>query len=282
MENPFQSAPRSVQWAVVMLAALPVFDTIVALNVMPAELWASQWPARLPSIVIQLTIAAGLLYGINIIRLLFIASVLFMVGTDIFAWSQLGVYSMSLVASLTPRLIQCVAFVLCVLPDTNRYFAGKHEPPAESEPATVTKSTRHFSKIILLLLVLILGLVVVQRFGPLLEDASFLSSEHLATRSRIMQGTGDLAISNNLSMLATASNQYFLEQSQADTAGISDLVGPGKYITKLVLWAGEKYPEVIRRDVNPVAVLPDENIISYDSTTSRTTRHKPLPSAPKK
>ena len=282
MENPFRTAPRSVQWAAVILAALPVFDTIVALQVMPVAQWASQWPVRLPNITLQLGIAAGLLYGINIVRLYFLASVLFIAGAEVFAWSQQGFYSMSLVADLTSRLLPCAAFVLCVLPDANRYFAGKHEPSAESEQATVAKSDVPVAKITLLLLVLLFGLVVLQRFGPLLANASFMSSEHRAAQARIMQVAEDTTISNNLRMLAMASNQYFLERSEADTAGYSDLVGPGKYVTKLVPCAGEKYPELFRRGVDPVAVLPDEVVVAYDSTTGRTTRFKPRPVTQKK
>jgi hypothetical protein len=54
MRNPFQIAPRCVQWAAVTLLALPVFNIVVALNVTSFGRFLSLWRITLPNIGVQL------------------------------------------------------------------------------------------------------------------------------------------------------------------------------------------------------------------------------------
>jgi len=52
------------------------------------------------------------------------------------------------------------------------------------------------------------------------------------------------AITNNLRQLASAADQYFLENG-ATTVAQSDLVGTDKYVKALTAVAGESYPSTI-------------------------------------
>lgn len=53
------------------------------------------------------------------------------------------------------------------------------------------------------------------------------------------------AITNNLRQLASAADQYFLEEGATTTTVASDLVGSDKYIKSLDPVAGETYPTTV-------------------------------------
>jgi hypothetical protein len=64
-------------------------------------------------------------------------------------------------------------------------------------------------------------------------------------------------------MLAAAAEQYYLEKG-ADTATYENLVGPDKYIKRLIPVAGENYRQVKFRQGQPLRVrLPSGRVIEY-------------------
>lgn len=75
--------------------------------------------------------------------------------------------------------------------------------------------------------------------------------------NKVRETSQEKAILNNLRMLDSAAEQYFLEtgRSQVD---VSELIGPGRYIRQLEPLAGESYPEILTDDRTEItATLPD-------------------------
>jgi hypothetical protein len=276
MKNPFQTAPRCVQWAAVILIALPVFETVVALNVMSVDRYLSQWRLLLPPVGIMLGLAAGLLFGVNLVRLLFAGLVLCLAATEVFAWYYLGFNTMSLVSALVPRVVPFIALGLCFLPPANRYFAGKSAPAAAPDVPRAAAKTGNGTvpKLLLVAAVLVVGLFLVKQFTPALEDASVMSRDQKDALARITEGAQDTQIGQNLRLLLTASSQYAMEHPGA-TPRYADLVGPNRFLTQLPPVVGEKYPDAYPPGVDPVAVLPDGSVVSCHRETFRTIRLRP-------
>jgi len=72
---------------------------------------------------------------------------------------------------------------------------------------------------------------------------------------------------NNLRMLGSAADQYFLENGKM-VCGFRDLVGPepGKYLRKLDSVAGEDYSSLLFRSGQPQikVSLPNRTTVTYD------------------
>ena len=96
MRNPFQIAPRCVQWAAVTLVALPVFNIVAALNVTSFGRFLSLWRITLPNLGVQLGLAVGLLFGLNLVRILFAGLMVWMAAAEVFAWHYNGFSATSL------------------------------------------------------------------------------------------------------------------------------------------------------------------------------------------
>ncbi len=80
---------------------------------------------------------------------------------------------------------------------------------------------------------------------------------------KVRQASQEKAVLNNLRMLAAAAEQYYLEKG-ADTATYEDLVGPDKYIKRLIPVAGENYRQLKFRQGQPLRVrLPSGRVIEY-------------------
>lgn len=75
----------------------------------------------------------------------------------------------------------------------------------------------------------------------------------------------EVAITNNLSLIASAAQQYMLETG-ADAVTIDDIVGPDKYITEIISFAGESYDDiVITYETYTISVvLPDGRVVFYE------------------
>ncbi|MFO8027761.1 MAG: hypothetical protein R6U56_08865 [Opitutales bacterium] len=72
------------------------------------------------------------------------------------------------------------------------------------------------------------------------------------------------AITNNLRQLASAADQYFLENG-VTSVKTSELIGPNGYIRSFEPVAGETYPEEIRLKMESIsATLPDGETVSID------------------
>ena len=276
MTNPFQTAPRCVQWAAVLLGALPVFQTIVAFGTMPFGRFLWLLEVSLPNIGIMLGLAAGLLFGLNLVRILFAGLVVYWAAIEVFAWYHLGFFSMSLVSDATARLLPSVSLVLCFLPAANRYFSDNAEPnqaqktetPAPAKPRVSAATTKLVAGIV------VVGIILLKVFGPALRDASYQGPELGAARERIRDGAKDIQIGNNLRQLIAATAQFSME-NPGKTARYADLVGPNKLIVRLPPVAGEKYPDAYSLDTAPVAIMPDGTILSYDPQTFQTRRAAP-------
>ena len=80
---------------------------------------------------------------------------------------------------------------------------------------------------------------------------------------KVRQASQEKAVLNNLRMLAAAADQYYLEHG-VNTANYDDLVGPEKYIKRLVPVAGEDYRQLRFRLGQPLSVrLPNGRVIQY-------------------
>ncbi|PXA03729.1 hypothetical protein DDZ13_10565 [Coraliomargarita sinensis] len=73
------------------------------------------------------------------------------------------------------------------------------------------------------------------------------------------------AVTNNLRQIASAADQYFLEEGKAEVT-IEDLVGPGKYIRSLEPVAGESYEGMVIKttDTEISVTLGNGEIIAID------------------
>jgi exosortase/archaeosortase family protein len=270
MTNPFRTAPRCVQWAAVLLAALPAFQTVVSFFTLAFGRFMLVLEISLPSVAIVLGLAGGILFGLNLVRLLFACLVAYWTAGEIFAWYHLGFFSMSLVSDVVTRLLPCVSLVLCFLPAANRYFADAPAPTPVSpaKPAVTARAAK------LLAGGLLVGIILVKVLAPVLREARYEGRDLGAVRSRIMDADKDIQIGNNLRLLSSAADQFALEHSGA-SARFTDLVGPGKYLPSLPRPAGEEYPDVILPGTDPVARMPDGTLLIYDRQTFLTRRAAP-------
>lgn len=275
MRNPFRTAPRSVQWAGVILIALPVFDALVALQITSAGAFFAQWPVRLPAVACLLGCACGVLFGVNLVRLLFAGLLLLSLVQQAVSWHYLGAISFSVVYDLVSRIAPWIALILCFVPSANRYFAHRNSVPAESDQARSPAPRPTYMLTIALsgALVLVAGLWAVRRFGSL-ANAGYMSPELQREHGRIFSEGSDVPIGNNLRMLQTAANQYFLENGSVDRVALSQLVGPGRLITRLEPFAGESYPAEVRRGADPEAVFPDGSRLVYSPAAGRYIRRQ--------
>lgn len=71
------------------------------------------------------------------------------------------------------------------------------------------------------------------------------------------------AVLNNLRQLASAADQYFLENG-LNTVEVSKLIGPNAYIRSFEPVAGETYPETINMGEAIKAVFPDGRVVEVD------------------
>ena len=77
------------------------------------------------------------------------------------------------------------------------------------------------------------------------------------------QAAQDRAVQNNLRMLAAAADQFYLEKG-VENATYEDLVGPDKYIKRLVPVMGENYRQLRFRQGKPLRLrLPSGRVIEY-------------------
>jgi len=246
MKNPFQTAPRCVQWAAVILIAVQVFSIVVGLKIAPAARYLPFSGVLLPSIALQLTFAGGLLFGMNLVRLLFAATYLYGVTTMLIFWSQQGgVSSMSLFNDLPALFAPALSLVLVFLPPANRYFAGKAQPEPKMEKVEKEKLLAFWpiARIVVLIFLLVVGLPLVRRYRPVFENATSMNKQQKADYAQYQRDLQDIQIVENLRMLDQAQNQYFYEHA-VTSAKYSDLVGPDHFIYLLTTSAaGEKYPD---------------------------------------
>jgi hypothetical protein len=257
MTNPFRITPQTVQWSAFSLVFIPVFDAMVTLNEVPLAIYLEYWPYRLLNLGVWLGLSVGLLYGLNLVRILFVTLFVISVASELYRWHHLGLPSTNLVARAVSLGLPCVALILCFMPSANRYFRrsasdGTPAPGSTAEAAmakTEARRTRPWINLPLVLLALGGAFVLVRMIGP-------------DQRTRDVQ---DLAIGNNLRMLRLAERQFQIEEP-GRVAKLSDLVGDQtKSIPKLNYVAGEKYPEDFPYGVEPVATLPNGLVVSLNA-----------------
>ena len=78
---------------------------------------------------------------------------------------------------------------------------------------------------------------------------------------------------NNVHQLAAAADQYYLEYATSE-AKLSDIVGPGKYVSGIPSVVGEKYPEIYMKDLPLKIIKADGTVLIYDAETSRLKREQ--------
>jgi len=278
MKNPFSIAPRCVQWAAVILVAAQIFSIVVALNVTSVARLLPFWWVFLGTTVIQLAYAVALLFGMNLVRLLFAGTFLYGVATLIIYWSQQGFSSRSMVSDLTSLIAPCISFVLVFLPAANRYFSGKskQEPVAENFEKGKAGVFWPIAKVVVLVLLLVVGIPLVRHFRPVFENATAMNKAEKIAYAKYQEDLQDLVIVENLRMLSQAQGQYFFEHPGRPTAEYSDLVGPDHFIKQLTgSAAGEKYPDEYTSGREPVETLPDGRIVFFDLEAFKAKRTPP-------
>jgi hypothetical protein len=294
MKNPFNEAPRCVQWAAVILFSLPIYDAVVALRVLSASVYFSQWSQRAIPVALLWAFAVGLLWGINIVRIAFLANLIFAAFTTLVTISSYGYLNFGALYSLTWQIAPVIALVLCFLPAANRYFTRKSgsslaapvssASPDVPEPVSPSASLqtadldsreaprrRGPSRTVLVVLPLAVVATVLLLWGfvfPAFQNARQITDARDEAYHRAID---ESQVTNNLRQLSTAANQYFLEHN-GSTAHLSDLVGPNRYFRTLGPASGVKYPEVYSPSTPLIAVLPDGSRMSYDPDTGKTQR----------
>jgi hypothetical protein len=85
--------------------------------------------------------------------------------------------------------------------------------------------------------------------------------------ARLPPATVDRLISANLRTLSTLANRYY-RQNNVRTATFDDLVGPGKALPRINVWAGENYRTIIFERGKPISVRTrDGRVFTYPLTT---------------
>jgi hypothetical protein len=296
--NPFKAAPRCVQWASVLLIALPIFDALVAFGSFPISTILAQWSQRLLPMAAIWAIAVGLLWGINVVRIGFALLMLQAFFTQLLIIGSGGFQFYNVAYNATWVEVPIVSLILCFLPRANCYFKRKkskdfdrqedskvgnleHAPspvgtangsedggPAHPKSRLITAKT-------MLVLALGLGMMAIGYkvlISPAIKQPRPVDKEH----ERIDRNGKESQVFINLRLLATAANQYYLDHS-ASTAHFTDLVGSGKYVENFSAAAGEKYPDVFARGQEITAVMPDEVHLSLDPETNQTRRYREPP-----
>jgi type IV pilus assembly protein PilA len=91
------------------------------------------------------------------------------------------------------------------------------------------KSKKGFTLVEIMIVVVIIGL---------------LAAMAIPAFQKVRSTSQEKAVTNNLRQIASAAQQYFLEEG-ATTVGLTDLVGSDKYINSIETVASETYPATI-------------------------------------
>ena len=98
----------------------------------------------------------------------------------------------------------------------------------------------------------------IQKFSGVLMQYSQGAFDQVRETSR------EKTILNNLRMIASGADQYFLEEGKT-TVEVTELIGPDAYIKKITPVAEESYPKTISTSDEKIsATLPDGETISID------------------
>lgn len=91
-----------------------------------------------------------------------------------------------------------------------------------------------------------------------------MSAMAIPAFQKVRETSQDKAITNNLRMLASAADQYFIETGK-NSVQTNELIGPSAYIKEIVVVDDETYPSFITTsDTEIVATLSDGSIIAID------------------
>lgn len=108
------------------------------------------------------------------------------------------------------------------------------------------KSKKGFTLVEIMIVVVIIGL---------------LAAMAVPAFQKVRETSQSKTITNNLRQLATASQQYFLENGAATTVAYNTLVGSGNYITNITPVADEVYPTSIA--VTEESIATTVNVVTY-------------------
>jgi hypothetical protein len=272
--NPFKAAPRCVQWASVLLIALPIFDLLVALGSTSTSAVLAQWSARLLPTATLWAVAIGLLWGINVVRIIFALLMLQALFTQFIITASYGPLFSNWTYNATWVAVPMVSLILCFLPGANRYFKRQTGEAAGRPPAAAGTAKSHSVAIgTILILALGLGIMAVGYYKWVVPRAREQSRRMEQEHERINRGGQEIQVFSNLRLLATAANQFYLDYSTS-TALYIDLVGNDKFVSNLSAVAGERYPDTFTRGEEIAAVMPDGVHLSLDPETGRTRRYR--------
>jgi competence protein ComGC len=80
---------------------------------------------------------------------------------------------------------------------------------------------------------------------------------------KVRVASQEKAILNNLRILSSAADQYYLEHD-TKSATYDDLVGPGKYVSKIISVMGEDYSHMLFVQDRPLRIrLPNGKVLQY-------------------
>lgn len=281
MNNPLRHAPLPVRLAALLLVALSVSDAIVALCIFPREIVAQNWASYILTFARAFSLAAGLLLGINLFRLVLIAFAVFGLVVPLVQGPLTGLPALMTPLAIAQRVVLLVSLGLSLLPASGRYF-GRHgwdnirlNPALGDQPGT-----RLAWGLPLALLTIFAGSIVGQQMR-----APALTAERVSQAiSAPAQSPEEIVIGRHLRLLWQMADQFALEHPDR-VPRFEDLVGDGqrspssaptphtgKYIQGLKPAFGESYPEEYPRAVPLVATLPDGTRIVLDRKTSKVMR----------
>ncbi len=104
-------------------------------------------------------------------------------------------------------------------------------------------------------------LVMVAMYNPV--TIGVMAAMAIPAFQKVRQASQEKVVLNNLHQLAAAADQYYLEHGVTTTT-YDDLVGPGKYIQRLVPAMGEDYHRIEFKSGEPLRVrLPNGRVIDY-------------------
>jgi len=113
-----------------------------------------------------------------------------------------------------------------------------------------TKSKKGFTLVEIMIVVVIIGL---------------LAAMAIPAFQKVRQTSQEKAILNNLRQVASAADQYFIENGGVTSVALSQLTGRDNYVKVLDAVAGETYPDPVTTALTQLAVTTtDGRTITID------------------
>jgi len=112
----------------------------------------------------------------------------------------------------------------------------------------MNRNTKGFTLVEIMIVVVIIGL---------------LAAMAIPAFQKVRASAQEKAVLNNLRQLSAAADQYYLENG-VSTVTFDQIVGPGRYIPRIMSVMGENYRQIRFAVGEPLQVrLPDGRVVTY-------------------